>query len=149
MVHCLEIISSASEGSKSLTKHIFETQTLDKVVLQLSIVIEELNQGTQQMQGDLLKLQLAMMDKLLLATTNACKDHAPAKKVLLKVNTFTPVLVYLARVGDKLNSEPFYSEDRVIAVLNLLSQATDGEKTSQDWILQNVKIDEICSKLFS
>ena len=73
------------------------------------------------MQGDLLKLQLAMMDKLLLATTNACKDHAPAKKVLLKVNTFTPVLVYLARVGDKLNSEPFYSEDRVIAVLNLLS----------------------------
>ena len=29
----------------------------------------------------------------------------------------------------------------------MLSQAADSEKPSQDWILNNVKIDQICSKL--
>ena len=64
-----------------------------------------------------------------------------AKKLMLKVNLFTPLLVYLSRALDLLGSEPLFSEDRVSAALNLLSQSTDGDKASQDWILNNVKID--------
>lgn len=34
-----------------------------------------------------------------------------------------------------------------MAVLNLLSQSADGEKASQDWILKNVKIDQIMGQM--
>ena len=61
--------------------------------------------------------------------------------MLLKVNLFTPLLLYLSRVMELFGSEPLYSEERIIAALDLLSQATDGEKLSQNWILNNVKID--------
>lgn len=88
-----------------------------------------------------------LFDKLVLAVTNIIKDSQPAKKVLLKVNLFTPILVYLSRVIDKIGSEPLYSEERATASLNLLSQAVDAEPDSQNWILNNVKIDEICAKL--
>ena len=36
-----------------------------------------------------------------------------------------------------------------MAALNLLSQLTDGEKPSQDWILSNVKIDQMTLKLLN
>ena len=88
-----------------------------------------------------------MFDKLVLAVTNVVKDYAPAKKLILNVNLFTPLLVYLARAMDMLGSDPIFSEERIMAALNILSQTTDGEKPSQDWILKNVKIDQICSKL--
>jgi len=57
------------------------------------------------------------------------------------------MLVYLSRVVDKIGSEPLYSEERATASLNLLSQAVDAEVESQNWILKNVKIDEICTIL--
>lgn len=82
-----------------------------------------------------------MLDKLIMAVTSIVKDHQPAKKLMLKVNLFTPLLVYLSRAIDKLGSEPLFSEDQVSAALNLLSQTTDGERSSQDWIINNVKID--------
>ena len=65
---------------------------------------------------------------------------------MLEINLFTPLLVYLARADSKaIGSQDQYSEDRVMAALNILSQVTDGEKPTQNWILNNVKIDKICS----
>mmetsp|Transcript_33017 Transcript_33017/g.43490 ORF Transcript_33017/g.43490 Transcript_33017/m.43490 type:complete len:91 (-) Transcript_33017:2317-2589(-) len=90
-----------------------------------------------------------MLDNLTLAITNIVLEYKPAKSAMLKVNLFTPQLVYLAKAVGSLNSEPFFSEDRVMDSLNLLSQLTDGEKPSQDWILANVKIDAICAKLLT
>ena len=60
---------------------------------------------------------------------------------------FTPLLVFLSGAMDMLNSAPLFSEERIMSCLNILSQTTDGEKPSQDWILKNVKIDQICMKL--
>jgi len=52
-----------------------------------------------------------MLDKLIMAVTSIVKDHQPAKKLMLKVNLFTPLLVYLSRAMDKLGSETLFSED--------------------------------------
>ena len=90
-----------------------------------------------------------MFDKLVLAVTKVVTDCRPAKKAMLKVNLFPPLLVYLSRSIDLLDTEPLYSEERIMASLNILSQVTDGEKPSQDWILTNVRIDQICSKLMN
>ena len=54
------------------------------------------------MQPDLIKSNLEMLDKLMLAITNICKDNQPAKSALLKINLFTPLLVYLSRAIDLL-----------------------------------------------
>ena len=88
-----------------------------------------------------------MFDKLILAVTNVVKDFQPAKKLILKVNLFTPLLVYLSRAMDMLDADELFTEERIMSCLNVLSQTTDGEKLSQDWILKNVKIDQICTKL--
>jgi len=85
-----------------------------------------------------------MMDKLVEAITNVVIEYQPAKASMLQVGLFTPVLVYIARATDQIDRAPQYAEERVIQVLNLLSQLIDGEKPSQDWILNNVKIDQIC-----
>jgi len=82
-----------------------------------------------------------MFDKLTLAITNVVLDYKPGKSAMLKCNLFTPLLVYLAQAVELLDEELQFSETRVMAALNLLSQLTDGEKLSQDWILTNVKID--------
>ena len=60
----------------------------------------------------------------MLAVTSVAKDYSAAKATILKVNLFTPLLVYLARAIDMLSSSQGsqqYTEDRVMAVLNLLS----------------------------
>lgn len=59
------------------------------------------------------------------------------------------MLVYLSRAMDGFEKDALYSEDRIVAALDLLSQTTDGEKPSQDWILKNVKIDQILAKLLN
>ena len=48
---------------------------------------------------------------------------------------------------DMLDADELFTEERIMSCLNVLSQTTDGEKLSQDWILKNVKIDQICTKL--
>ena len=62
-----------------------------------------------------------MLDKLTQAIANVVLDHKPAKRAMLKVNLFTPMLVYLSQSVEMLDKEPYYSESRVIATLNLLS----------------------------
>ena len=46
-------------------------------------MLEELNSSTHNLQGDLLRIQLEMFDKLVLAITNVVKDYQPAKKLIL------------------------------------------------------------------
>ena len=82
-----------------------------------------------------------MLDNLTLAITNIVIDYKPGKAAMLKCNLFTPLLVYIGQAVDMLDTDILFSESRVMAALNLLSQLTDGEKPSQDWILSNVKID--------
>ena len=41
----LELISLAAEGSKTITKFIAEGPALNKIAVQLTIVLEEINQG--------------------------------------------------------------------------------------------------------
>ena len=90
-----------------------------------------------------------MLDKLTAAITNIVFEYKQGKSAMLKANIFTPLLVYLSKSVDQLNQDAHFSEERVMAALNLLSQLTDGEKPSQNWILSNVKIDQICLKLLS
>ena len=82
------------------------------------------------MQEDLLKLQLLLFDKLMNAITSVVKDYRPAKSMALKANLFTPLLIYLSKSESLVNSEAYYSEEKVVAALNLLSQVIDGEKAS-------------------
>ena len=62
-----------------------------------------------------------MFDKLIMAITNVVKDYHPAKKLILKVNLFTPLLVYLSGAMDMLDSAPLFSEERIMTCLNILS----------------------------
>jgi len=121
MIALLDVIANSITRSRTLTKFISEEGALNKIAVQLTIVLEELNQGTQKFQEDELKLQLQIFDKLILAIINVAKDYKPAKSAMLQVNLFTPLLVYLARAESQFDTEPFYSEERVMSALNLLS----------------------------
>ena len=46
MIAILEFLALAASGSKTITKFLAEGETLKKIAVQLSIVLEELNQGT-------------------------------------------------------------------------------------------------------
>lgn len=101
------------------------------------------------MQKEVLQTQLAMFDKLTVAITNIVLDYKPGKAAMLKCNLFTPLLVYLSQAVEMIDVDIFFVERRVMMALDLLSQLIDGEKPSQDWILNNVKIDQITLKLLN
>ena len=46
MIVLLEVVAKACSGSKTLTKFLTEEGTLNKIAVQLTIVMEELNGGT-------------------------------------------------------------------------------------------------------
>ena len=50
MIQLLELVAKACQGSKSLTKSIVEGGSLNKIAVQLTIVLEELNQGTETLE---------------------------------------------------------------------------------------------------
>jgi len=56
MVLLLELVAKACTGSKSLTKYIAEGGALSKIAVQLTLVLEELNLGTEKLEQNLLKL---------------------------------------------------------------------------------------------
>ena len=56
MVQLLELVGQAASGSKSLTKYIAEGGALNKIAVQLSIVLEELNSSTHNLQGNQLRI---------------------------------------------------------------------------------------------
>ena len=56
MVQLLELVGLAASGSKSLTKYIAEGGALNKIAVQLSIVLEELNSSTHNLQGNQLRI---------------------------------------------------------------------------------------------
>ena len=56
LIMMLEVFALASAGSKTVTKFISDGGALNKIVLQLSIVLEELNQGVQKLQPNELQL---------------------------------------------------------------------------------------------
>ena len=47
MIVLLEVFAKACSGSKTLTKYLTDAGSLSKIAVQLSIVLEELNGGTQ------------------------------------------------------------------------------------------------------
>lgn len=46
-------------------------------------MLEELNSGTHSLQGELLRTQLELFDKLIMAITSTVKEYKPAKKLIL------------------------------------------------------------------
>jgi len=83
MATLLELTAFAITGSKSLSKFVTDGGALNKIAVQLTIVVEEFNRGAQSLDGDLLRVQLGMFDKLVLAVTAVVKEYQPAKKALL------------------------------------------------------------------
>ena len=118
---------------------------LQKIVLQLVIVLEELTQKADTLEKELLLVQVKMLEKLSLAVSNLVQDNIVAQAKIRELNLLTPLLVYLSRAGPAIDGAPQYAESAVYAAITLLSTSIDQNKETQDWLLTNVRIYDICA----
>ena len=59
------------------------------------------------------------------------------------MNLFEPAMAFLPNAMENMSNfekVTFYTEEMVLYVLDLLSQSLDGNKTNQDFLLNNFKI---------
>lgn len=92
---------------------------------------------------------MRLFDLLVQAATNVLRESKESRECILSLNLFTPLLVYLSRAPDSLDKSEFYKEERLIAAISLLSAALEGQRASQDWLLANVKIEQISHGLLN
>jgi hypothetical protein len=57
------------------------------------------------------------------------------------------LLLFLTNSIEQIFQEPFYSEEIILSTVELVSNAIEMFPSSQEWVINNVKIYDICAKL--
>ena len=78
MLACAEFIQHSVTSNRKNNDYVMSKDGLQKVVLQLIIVLEELTQNAESLEKDLLLVQVKMLEKLSLAVTNLVQDNIVA-----------------------------------------------------------------------
>ena len=145
MTACAEFIQLSVSNNKKNVDYVMQNEGIQKIALQLIIVLEELTQDPESLGKDILNTQVKLLEKLCLALQSQVQDNIVGQASIRDLNLLSPLLIYLSQAGPEVDKAPQFAESTVHAAISLLSSSIDQNKETQDWILENVKIFEICS----
>eukprot|EP00347_Sterkiella_histriomuscorum_P022045 403331879 len=142
----LSLISQAVPRQPKIQQTIISQNGLNKIVVQLKIAMDQLSR-----KPDLnTQIQLSIFDSLCQAVVNIIQGNKNAQDILrTDVQVFNPVVNFLNKAVENLNKNAVYNEQTICNLLNILINAIDTNKQTQEYLLKTFKTYDLIKALIT
>ncbi|CDW82063.1 UNKNOWN [Stylonychia lemnae] len=142
----LNLVSQVVLKQPKIQEHIIAKSGLNKIVMQLKILLDQF----QRKQEQNIKVQLEIFDKICLAIINIVYGNKQTQDLLRsELQIFNPLINFLTKSVENLGQSPIYNQDSIYNILNLLVNAIDTNKTTQEYLIKTFKCYDIMKALLT